>query len=265
MNWQNITFGTFLISGLLVASVASAASVSATLYDAPQGVAPSTETMTLTFDGTDIYNPGWAGELNWHSASVQSGGLNSELTEILGSGGTFSTFCIEGTQNVYFGANETWSLGVVTLSSAPSPSPAMGTTKANEITELWDRSFNSIGTNNELAAAFQLAVWEIVNDGIPTLGAETTAAFNNGNFEASGDSTAIGDAVAMLNGITGSGYANTYTVYGLSDLGIQDQIFGVPNGGTPASPAPLPPALPMGLALMGGMGLVHFVRRYRIR
>jgi len=266
MNRQKTALGSFFIGGLLAVSVASAASVSATLDPEPNGVAPGTDTMSLsfTFSGnTDSYNPGWAGQINWNSASIQPGGLNSVLSGILGPGGTFSTFCIEGTQNVSFGTNETWTNGVVDLSTAPTPGPTLGTTKAGYITELYDRSFDSIGSDPELATAFQLAIWEIVYDGIPTLGGETSAVFNGGNFTASNDGTAISDAVGMLNGITGSGYTNSYSVYALSDGGIQDQVFAVKNGGTP--PVPLPESLPAGLALMGGLGLARFVRRRSIR
>jgi len=251
---------------LIVAGTASAASVSATLYnavDTPNGVQPGTMDLNVQFGSTSISNA-YVGQINWHSATSAdwTAGLNSQLNSILGPNQTFSTFCIEGTQDVFFGSNETWSLGVQNPSSAPvSPSTPMGATKAAEISELWNRSYNSIGTNNELAAAFQLSVWEIVYDGIPTLGGETAAVFNTGTFQASGDSTAINDALSMLNAIgSATPFTDSYTVYALSDAGIQDQIFAVPNGGTPAPLVPLPAALPMGLALIGGMGLFRVVR-----
>jgi len=256
-----------LAASVIVTGTASAASVSATLFnavDSPNGVQPGTMDLNLQFGAISIANA-YVGQINWHSATSTdwTAGLNPQLNAILGPNQTFSTYCIEGTQNVFFGTNETWSLGVVNLSSAPTPAPAMGTTKASEITELYDRSFSGIGTNNELAAAFQLAVWEIVDDGIPTLGGETAADFNSGTFQASGDTTAINDAVGMLNAIgSAAPLIDSFTVYALSDAGIQDQIFAIPTGGTPVPPAvPLPAALPMGLAMMGAMGLIRGIRR----
>jgi hypothetical protein len=251
-------------------SAVSASSINATLYnasDTPGGVQPGTQTMTVMFkdaaNNTYAYSPAFVGQLNWHDAGPLANlndGLNSQLGSILGPNGTFSTYCIEGVQDVTFGDNETWNLGVVNLSAAPSPGSPMGTTKAAELTELWNRDFDSIGTNNELATAFQLAIWEIVGDGI-TVGGETSTNFATGNFQASGDSTAIGQAVTWLNQIgSGGTVANEYSLYALSDDNIQDQVFAVPNGGTPPS-VPLPAALPAGLALMSGLGIARFFRR----
>jgi hypothetical protein len=260
LNLAVVLFG----GSLIVANTASAASVSATLFnavDTPNGVQPGTMDLNVQFGATSIANA-YVGQINWHSAtSPDWTGNNSPLNSILGPNQTFSTFCIEGTQDVFFGTNETWSLGVQNPSNAPvSPSAPMGATKAAEISELWNRSYNSIGTSNELAAAFQLSVWEIVYDGIPTLGGETAAVFNNGAFQASGDATAINDAVSMLNAIGSGSFTDSYTVFALSDASIQDQIFAVPNGGA-LPPVPLPEALPMGLALMGGIGFFRVVRR----
>ena len=253
--WALITSA--LACGALLASAVSAASVSATLYttsSTPQGVQPGTDTSSLSFNG-GTGSVGWAGQINWHSATSAdwTSGLNPKLQSILGPDGTFSTFCIEGTQDVQFGSNETWSLGVVPLSSAANPGPGMGATKAADITELFDRSYVSAITSNETAAAFQLAVWEIVYDG--SVGSTVTSTvFSNGSFTASNDSAAIDDAVAMLKGITGSGFANTYTVYALSDGTIQDQIFAVPNS------VPVPAALPSGLALLVGLAAYRKIR-----
>ena len=255
-------------------AVASASSlpITAVLFDANSsptaGVQPGTTNLTVQFGTTTITNA-FVGQLNWHSAGPSGNltdGLNDNLDKILGAGGTFGTYCIEGLQDVYFGSSETWGLGVVDLSSAPTPGSGMGPVKAAELTELWNRDHDSIGTDNELGAAFQLAVWEILNDGIPTLGGASAADFAGGVFQANGDTTAVSDAVKMLNDVTGGVYTPTYTLFALSDSGIQDQIFAVPTaevvltgGDTPA--VPLPAALPAGLALMSGLGIAKFWRR----
>ena len=47
-----------------------------------------------------------------------------------------------------------------------------------------------------------------------------------------------------------------------NQVGIQDQIFAVPNAGTKGgNPVPLPAALPAGLALLSGLGVTKFMRR----
>ncbi|MGN6367155.1 MAG: hypothetical protein ACTHN5_02730 [Phycisphaerae bacterium] len=268
--------GTRIIgAALAIAASAAAASASslpitAVLFntnDTPKGVQPGTTSLTVQFGTTSMANA-FVGQLNWYSAGPAanlSDGLNPNLQSILTSDGShtgmFSTYCIEGLQDVYFGSSETWNLGVVDVSSAPTPGAAMGSVKAGELTELWNRYHDTVGTDDEKGAAFQLAVWEIVNDGIPTLGGASATDFTTGDFQAMGDSIAINQAVNWLNGITGGGYTQTYTLFALSDRGIQDQIFAVtsPNGGT--NPVPLPSALPAGLALMAGLGIVKFVRR----
>ena len=181
----------------------SASSISADLLPYPAGLNPGTNNMTVQFIDQNntshvaMYSGAFVGQLNWTAAGPSTNltqGLNQNLNDILGSGGTFSSFCIEGLQDVIFGQHETWSLGVVTLDTAPAPGPAMGGTKAAQITELWDRHYSDTIGSNENAAAFQLAIWEIVGDGV-TPGTETAANFGVGFFQASGDTTAIGTAV----------------------------------------------------------------------
>ncbi|HUO10263.1 MAG TPA: hypothetical protein VM008_18295 [Phycisphaerae bacterium] len=269
-NKLSILAGIIGVAALTAVASASSLPVTAVLYnasDTPNGVQPGTETMTVMFkdasNNTIMYSPAFVGQLNWHSAGPPANlsvGLNTQLQSILGPNGTFSTYCIEGVQDVIFGNSETWNLGVVDLSTAPTPGSPMGATKASQIGELWNRFYDKILTDNEKAAAFQLAIWEIVDDGIPTLGGVTANAFATGNFQASGDSVAINQAVTWLNAIgSGGTVTNSYTLYALSDANIQDQVFAVPNGG--GNPVPLPAALPAGLALMSGLGVARFVRR----
>jgi hypothetical protein len=271
--------GVAVVGVATLTSAASASSISADLLQLPGGLNPGTNVMTVQFIDPNntshvaMYSGAFIGQLNWQAAGPSTNltqGLNQQLNNVLGAGGTFSSFCIEGLQDVIFGNHETWNLGVVTLDSAPAPGPAMGLSKAAQITELWDRHYADVlnlnpTIANENATAFQLAIWEIVGDGV-TPGTESAANFGVGFFQASGDTTAINTAVSWINQISGTGFTPTYTLYALSDPGntnqdgIQDQVFAVQNGGA-TPPVPLPAALPAGLALLSGLGVAKFLRR----
>ena len=273
MQFGKSILGVFVgIAATSAVASASSVAVTAALFntnDSPAGVQPGTTDLTVQF-GTTMITNAFVGQLNWHSAGPAANlatGLNQNLENVLVSpDNTFSTFCIEGLQDVFFGMPATWNLGVVDMSTAPTPGTPMGPTTAGELTELWNRDYGNVGTDNELGAAFQLAIWEILNDGITTLGGETAADFAGGNFQATGDATAINDAVSMINDITGGSYQQNFTLFALSDSGIQDQIFAVPTlkvvvtGGSPPG-VPLPAALPAGLALLSGLGVAKFLRR----
>ena len=80
----------------------------------------------------------------------------------------------------------------------------MGQTKANLIAELWARNYLSIGTDNVKAAAFQIDIWEIIN--------ETNAPPNNirtGDFYVSSDTATLDQAQTWLNQLTGTGRRQT--------------------------------------------------------
>lgn len=90
----------------------------------------------------------------------------------------FISFCIELTQDISL--NSTYTVDVVSLASAPKPASGplatgMGNTPAMLISELWAAHFNDIfyngsqqnpvePTQEERAAAFQLAIWKLEYD-----------------------------------------------------------------------------------------------------
>ncbi|HVX87267.1 MAG TPA: hypothetical protein VH253_20955 [Phycisphaerae bacterium] len=241
-------------TALAAPAAAHAASVTAVLYnigDTPPGLSPGGDTLTVNFGAGEDYNA-FVGQINWHAAESPdwNAGLNSQLFGQLGPNGTFSTYCIEGTQNVYFGNIETWTLGVVPLAGTPYPGMGMGGLKATELTEFWDRFHDGIGSDATRASAFQLGVWEIVNDGL------TADPFITGTFTASGsvpgDALTLSLAADWLSAVGGpTPYDADYTLYTLSDGGIQDQIFAVRS-------TPLPGALPasaMVLSVLGAWGV----------
>lgn len=75
--------------------------------------------------------------------------------------------------------------------------------KANAIAELADNVGNTLwqsDVNRDTAAAFQLAVWEIIKDLNPLSGAASFD-FTSGDFKATGNSTVFSLATNMLNGL----------------------------------------------------------------
>jgi hypothetical protein len=133
--------------------------------------------------------------------------------------------------------------------------------------------FNSIAyTDDQVAAAFQLAVWEIEYDGgtggeTYTVGGSTNF-FTGGNLKAvkAGTTTQQNNGQAAIN--LANGWLNKFTAdTTISSLALvsgykQDQLVGIPNSGGGASvPTPLPAALPGGAALIGGLGFYKKLRK----
>ena len=162
-------------------------------------------------------------------------------------------FCIE-VETIRVGG--TYTMNVVDPRDAPiNAGPAdqsggpMGVAKANYLREFWALAFPSV-TNNVTGAAFQLGVWEIVFEDLPTTpptGWDVTV----GKFKARDDggntTLAITQANTWLALVDGTG--PKATLYGLSNAGVQDMI---------VSPEPATLAL---LAL-GGVGMLAR-RRHR--
>jgi hypothetical protein len=134
-------------------------------------------------------------------------------------------------------------------------------------------SFASVSyTDDEVAAAFQIAVWEIEYDG--GTGGEHYVVGGSTNFFSSGNitATAIGNSTDKAEGNAAINLANEWLNHFTADTTIssfalesstkQDQLVGIPNsGGGSAVPTPLPAALPGGAALIAGLGLYRKSRR----
>ena len=192
-------------------------------------------------------------------------------TSALNVGSVVKTFCIEGTQYINNPTN-------FTLTTAAND-PNLGTEKAAFLTELWGRNQTTLnaGPSATFAAAFQLAVWEIVYDG-PTAHPSTPATddsyfsggtfnsfFNTGNFRIySGQSSdsAVTTAISLLNSLTGTYTTSSFVLGALTNSSYQDQITAFNTPGVAGSPAvPRPAALPVGGAMLGAMGLVARFRK----
>ncbi|MCS7271465.1 MAG: hypothetical protein NZ703_10295 [Gemmataceae bacterium] len=108
--------------------------------------------VTVTFNGVGPgYSP--AGQYNWTSSGTIAGLVYS-------SGNNFATFCIEQTQ--YITPGTTYQYQFAPLTNAPNPGPVLSVAQANALRAMWAQYRSGVDTNDE-AAAFQHAVWHIVD------------------------------------------------------------------------------------------------------
>jgi hypothetical protein len=177
-----------------------------------------------------------------------SGGFKTyDLTTNPGRTNSFQSWCVD--------IFHSFSFAISTVDVLTSAGSIFGTAKANDLGRLYTiaaPSVSSPSTSAAYSSAFQLAVWEIVN--------ETAGSFydlGTGAFKASGtgDSIAEGWLSALNTTPSTSAYSvNIWSVtgQGASGMGAQDvAVF---------APIPEPETYVM---LMAGLGLMGFVARRR--
>lgn len=79
-----------------------------------------------------------------------------------GADGEFEAYCIQLTQSITWG--ETYDFETRAPELSPLPGQGMGAARADLLAELYGRFYLPGTTSRDEAAAFQLAVWEIVHD-----------------------------------------------------------------------------------------------------
>ena len=229
----------WLFIGVLVAGMAHPPQASADSVDLTfHNVSPSMN-VTFSLAGAHVYNQTTAaGAFNWS-------GTGGRLK------GDFTSFCIELTQNICPGGHYHYTL--VDPSAAGNPDKGifgvgtmgpMGKVRAELLSELFGRHYGDVVKADRKhaagnAAAFQMAVWEIVYDGNSDrshhfnldLGATVPKGYTNNFWAHSSDSKVNTLAQNWLNDLTGTGPEMKLT--GLTSPDAQDQI-------TPAMPSPEP-------------------------
>jgi len=189
------------------------------------------DTITVNFDNVD---PGRAVSVRLGSTNIDTRAGLFNFDRVSGStafGNRFQSFCIEldapiGSNPITFDIN------------------ALSGPKAARISEFWGENFGKIGTNADLAAAFQLGLWEIIYD--------NTADLGGGNFRVnSAPVAALSAAQSWLGQVNGSGTFASGLVT-LSSPTAQDQITVVP----------VPPTVL--LAVVGMAGLAGYGWRRRL-
>lgn len=181
----------------------------------------------------------YAGELRHEF----SGGLGeaAQLTGIL------PTFCTELSENV----NTSWrTFTLAEPADAPAPGDGMGAIRAAALENLYAGAAGQQHTSANWAAAFQMAVWEIVNDFDGTAASINTAA---GSVRFNSNQAWFTTVASMVNGAMRSlalSHQRHDGLHAVTNIGAQDQLVVL---------VPLP-----GPAAMGAAGLLCLVGwRYR--
>jgi MYXO-CTERM domain-containing protein len=180
----------------------------------------------------------FAGQIMLNLTNSSSGTLN----------GSWKSFCTELSQNIYInGAAQTYQ--VLTVAEVPIPGPAMGQARADAIARMFSAAGGAqYGANADLAAAFQVAVWEIANDYDGTAASLNLAA---GNLQGTALAAAIVGNINTLFAAAANTSGFGSQLIGLGNASFQDQII------DPTAAIPTPGAA----VIMGLAGLVGARRR----
>ncbi|HEY1687147.1 MAG TPA: hypothetical protein VGG19_20470 [Tepidisphaeraceae bacterium] len=263
-----------LAVALLVASGAKADTVDIT---AKVGTPNPTDTVSIYFHGKlgpntyTISGECYAGVINWSNA-VDVGNLDTPAPGLLGQmpisfqSGVLNTYCIDIAEDISVG--ETLNPAFTGLTNDLAGTPIVDQTKypgfngmtsttAGLIENLYANDY-SLNPSNDEAAAFQIAIWDIIYG---TAGYSVADQTNN-QFYVSG---ANSNVVTLANQYVAGAATNTkpfLDVLALTDPGVQDQlVVGVGPAFFPSTP--LPASAISGIVLLGGLAVAKRMRRDR--
>jgi hypothetical protein len=220
--------------------------------------------VNVTATGVTNYS-GNVGVFNWTFISGTSSYFDADPDTTL-KVSTFHAFCIELNQTVSIGSS--YLLTTTALKDAPKPGTGvvasgtgtgMGQNKADLITELYDRFYEGSvltdGTGVE-AAAFQLAIWNIIYDTT----ADRSVTSGAGTFYSNTSTTVSARANVMLAALGTQTLLNpvnrTWDLFAISNSSSQDHIVAVRiPPPTTSSIVPSPVAAGMGLIGFAMVGL----------
>jgi hypothetical protein len=201
------------------------------------------EVVTISKNG----NPesGWAGYYNF----VNGSGLIN---------GSFHGLCIDIGQNIYY--NQTVTFGVAQLENAPTPGVAMGVNRANLVRELWYSDYTASAQSNSNAAAFEIAIWEIINESSGNPLNVTT-----GQFTVSANASTLATANAWLQALdlTGNG-PRVSNLMALTNDSYQDYAVEVPGVAAEALSTPAPPGWVLALVGTAIIACAYWYRKARV-
>ncbi|NOT69114.1 MAG: PEP-CTERM sorting domain-containing protein [Methylophilaceae bacterium] len=177
-----------------------------------------------------------------HSGAVYAGGFNAMLdgTE------AFIAYCVDTAQS--------FNWGQVFSVTAVAANDKFGASKALAMGQLYTQHFGSISNATE-SAAFQVALWEIVNEA-----SSNALSLTTGDFKVTPWNAAVtGLASNWLNSLGGAGDAYDLTV--LTNSSYQDQLMATLSV-NPLSTVPEPQTL--ALVLVGFIAMGAVVRRRKL-
>ena len=151
--------------------------------------------------------------------AVPTGGFAGTL-----DGNPITFFCFELTQSFGFGNNYTYDDSIQTGG------------KYDTLSELFTEAFTTSTTTTLNSAAFQLAVWEILEEATP---GSLSPGVGQGTFYVTndhGNTTTVAAANALIAGLPATG---TYTIHLLHNDNNQDFIYGTQPLRQVPEPAPL--------------------------
>lgn len=186
-----------------------------------------------------VTNDLFAGQLNFLTSNGTGAGTSLE--------GTLQSFCIDVFEPLAAFSEGPQTYDLNDLSAAPVTGvggSAMGGAKADAIARMYAfANGQQFGSSNDYAAAFQLAVWEVIAD------FDASLDIAGGDFRVN-DALSVGvtdilDDLFTAAGDTGIGGAR---VAALTNSGLQDQIYEVV--------IPLPGAAGLAAVGLAGVGLI---------
>jgi PEP-CTERM motif len=195
----------------------------------------------IDFNGTN-YHTGTTVSPAIHEGGG-AGGFNT--TNLTRGGASFQSWCVDIFHSFSFPAvaNDT----LVSAASVFNP------TKANDLGRLYTAHHAAVeghDSSNTNSAAFQLAVWEIVNE------TGTSYGLNNGFFQASG--TGAGEAQTWLSTLN----ATPVSAYNVSIWSVNSMVSGWGHAQDVAVFAPVPEPETYAM-LLAGLGVLSGVVRRR--
>jgi len=222
--------------------------------------------------GTLHFQLSQGGPMDW-TIQQKAGDLAvSPFVDINGhvDGTHFITFCVQVNQDIAL--HNAYEYTIDSLEKAPqgANSPAMGSTAAGAIAELWAQNFGKIAAaspndQGSVAATFQLAIWKLEYDGqtqgnlnsLLTSSSNSTNLFGTGNLTATGTSTILDAAAAMIHGALSNPNAVAQAdLFALLSGTNQDQMGEAPPGGNQTVPEPATAVMClMGCVCLGGRRL----------
>lgn len=208
-------------------------------------------TVKTNLTGNSTYH---AGELRWNVTAMT--GSAAAMTGF-SVGDSISTFCTQLTQT----AQSPTVFNLIQVEDAPQPGAGMGALRAGYINTLYANYHGDALLNGTNAAAFQLAIWELVNESESAL-TSMDLDVSSGDFQVTGGSvlnvasgqsvSAVALANTWLSTILSLFNPNGVDMLALSNDSAQDQLIMT----SVVIPLPAP-------VLLGGLGLllVPAVRR----